>query len=62
MAPTSGLFQSTIDELFHELPNAFGIANDTLIAGFNELGRDYNETVDKVLKICGKANQKLNKD
>ena len=36
----------------------FGIADDILVAGFNELGRGY----DKVLKICRNANLKSNKD
>ena len=62
MVLTSDMFQRKMDKLFHELPNVFGIANDILISGFNEQGRDYDETVDKVLKICRKANLKLNKD
>ena len=44
------MFQRKIDELFHKLLIIFGIANDILIAGFDNLGRDHNEKVDKVLK------------
>ena len=51
-----------IDELFHELPNVFGIVHDILITDFDGLGRVHDETVDKVLKICRKANLELNKD
>ena len=46
----------------YELLNIFGITSDILITGFNELGRDHDDRVDKVLKICRKANLKLNKD
>ena len=49
-------------KMFHELPNVFCIADDILIAGFDDLGRDYNEMVDKVLEICRKANLRLHKD
>ena len=61
MAPTNDMFLRKIDKLFHELPNVFSIANDMLIAGFNELDRDHDETVDKVLKVCREAKQQLNK-
>ena len=49
------MFQRKRDELFHEFPNAFGIADDILIVGFDELDKDHYETVDKVLKICRKV-------
>ena len=50
------MFQRKIDKQFHELPNIFAIADDILITGFDELGRDHDETVNKVLKICREAN------
>ena len=53
VAPPGAKFQRKIDGLFHELNNVLGIANDISIASFNELGRDNDETVDKVLEICG---------
>ena len=49
-------------KLFHELPNVHGIADDIQFASFDDLGRGYNEKVNKVLEICSKANLKLNKD
>ena len=58
----SDMLQRKIDEMFHGLPNIFGIADDILIAGFDDPGRDHDERVDKVLEICMKANLKLNKD
>ena len=51
-----------IDKLFHGLPNVFAIFNDILIAGLDYLGRDDEETLDKVLVICRKANLKLNNE
>ena len=50
VASTSDMFQRKINELFHDLSYVFDIANDILIAGFDELGRDDEETVDKVVK------------
>ena len=38
------MFQKKIDELFNGMPNVFGIADDILIAGFDELGKDHNTT------------------
>ena len=61
-APTSDMFQRKIDELFKGIPKMFGITDDILIAGFDELDRDHNEAVVKVIEICRKANLKLNKD
>ena len=40
----------------------FGIVDDILIAEFNDMGRDHDATLDKVLRICNQANVKLNKD
>ena len=51
-----------MDKLLNGQPNVFGIADDILIAGFDNVGRDHDETVDKVLEICRKADLKLNKD
>ena len=44
------MFQRKIDELFHGLPNVFGIAYDVMTSGFDDVGGDHNEKVDKVLK------------
>ena len=56
------MFKRKIGKLFHGLPNVFGIADDILIADFDVLGRDHDETVDKVPEMCRKANLNLNKD
>ena len=56
------MLQRKIDELFQGLPNVFGIADDILIAEFDDLGRDHDAILDKVLRIYRQANQKLNKD
>ena len=37
MTTTGNMFQRKIDELFQGLPNVFGIADDILIVGFDEL-------------------------
>ena len=50
MAPVGDMFQKKIDELISGMPNVFGIANDNLVAGFDELDRDHDVTVDKVAK------------
>ena len=42
---------SPTGDMYHRLPNVFGIANDISIAGFDDLGRDHDETVDKVLNM-----------
>ena len=44
------MFQKKIDELFSGMPNVFGIADDNLVVGFDELDRDHDVTVDKVAK------------
>ena len=39
------MFQRKIDELFIGIPNVFGIADDILIVGFDEQGKDHDETL-----------------
>ena len=56
------MYERKIDKLLHGLHNAFGIADDILIAGSGELGRDHDEAVDKVLEICRKDNLRPNKE
>ena len=43
------------------MPNVFGIADDILIAGFDEQDKDYIETLEKVVWVCRQANLKFNK-
>ena len=54
--------QRKIDELFHRLPNVFGIADDILITGFDDMCREHNAMLNMVQRICRKANLKLKKD
>ena len=56
------MLQRKIYEIFQGLPNVFATADDILIAGFNDLGRGNNATVEKVLNIFRDANFKCNKD
>ena len=39
----------------------YGIVDDILIAGLNDMGRDHDATLDKVLRICRHANLELNR-
>ena len=56
------MFQHKIDETFNDIPNVFGIADNTLVIGYDKDGTDHNETVYKVLKCCQDVNLKLNKE
>ena len=55
------MFQRKIGELFQGLPNVFSIADDILIAQFDEMCRHHDVTLNKVLRTCRQANLKLNK-
>ena len=61
-APAGDMFQRKIDEIFNDMPNVFGIADDILVVGYEDDGRDHDKTVHKVLQRCRKVNLKLNKD
>ena len=37
------------------MPNVFSIADDILIAGVNEQGKDHDATLDKLLRVCRQA-------
>ena len=45
------VFLKKIDELFSGMPNVFGIANDILIACFDEQVKDHDETLESTLGI-----------
>ena len=49
-------------EIFKDLPNVFGIADDILVVGYDSNGKDHDETLQQVLQMCRKVNLKLNKD
>ena len=56
------MFQRKIDEIFNDMPNTLGIADDILVVGYEDDGRDHKNTVPKVLQKFRKVNLKLNKD
>ena len=56
------IFQHKINEIFNDMPNVFGIADDILVIGYNNDGKDHDEAVYNVLKQCWDVNLKLNKD
>ena len=61
VAPAGDMCQKKIS-YSQGLSNLFGIADDILIAGFIDMGRDHDATLTKVLTICRQANLRLNKD
>ena len=61
-APAGDMFQCKIDEIFNDMLNVFGIADDILVIGYDKDGADRNEAVYKVLKLCQDVNLKLNKE
>ena len=44
-APAGSMFQRDVDEIFKDLQNVFGIADDILVAGYAADGKDHDETV-----------------
>ena len=50
VATVGNIFQEKIYELFSDMPNIFIIADDILIAGFDELGKGLHATLDKELR------------
>ena len=59
MASAGDIFLRKIDELFQGLPNVFGTADNILIAGFDDMGRDHDVIFNKVLRICRQVNLKV---
>ena len=56
------MFQKKIDEVFGDMSSVFDIADDILIAGFEEWGKDHDKTLENMLWVCRQVNLKLNKD
>ena len=56
------MFQCKIDEIFNDMPNVFGIADDILVIGYDKDRMDHNKAVHNVLRQCHEVNLKLNKD
>ena len=61
-APAGNRFQRKIDDIFKNIPNVFGIADDILVAGYEADGKDHDKTVGRVLQRCRPVSFKLNKD
>ena len=61
-APLGNMFQCKIDEIFNDIPNVFGVADDILVIGYGKDGTDNNVAVYKVLRQCRDVNLKLNKE
>ena len=60
--PVGDMFQKKIHKLFSGMPNVFGIADNILTSSFDELGRDYDVTLDKAVRICRQVSLKLTRD
>ena len=46
------MFQCKVDEIFSDMPNVFGIADDVLVIGYDNNGSDHDTVVHKVLQRC----------
>ena len=44
-APAGEMFQCKIDEIFNNMPNIFGIADNILLIGYNKDGTDHDKAV-----------------
>ena len=51
-APEGDMFKRKIDEIFKDMPNVFGIADDILVVGYEDKFRDHADTVHNVLQRC----------
>ena len=56
------MFQCKIDEIFSDMPNVFGIADNILVIGYNKDEVDHDTTVHKVIQQYEEVNLKLNKE
>ena len=52
------MFQCKIDEIFNDMPNVFGIADDILVIGYDIDGQDHVKTVYKVPKAVPRCKPK----
>ena len=60
--PVGNMFQHKIDEIFNDMSNVFGIADDILVIGYDKNREDHGEAVYSVLRQCQDVNLKLNKE
>ena len=52
IALAEDMFQRKIDEIFKDLPNVFGIADDILTVGYDVDGKDHDDTLWRVLQMA----------
>ena len=50
------MFQRKINEIFNDIPNVFGIADDILVIGYEKDKADHDEAVYSVLEQCQDVN------
>ena len=50
--PEGNMFQEKMDELFNDISNVFGIADDILIARLDADGRDHDKRFEQALHRC----------
>ena len=53
------MFQRKIDKFLNDMPNVFGITDGILVVGYEDDGRDHNDTVHKVPQRFRKVNPKV---
>ena len=56
------MFQWKIDEIFSDMPNIYGIADDIWVIGYEDNGTYHDTVVHKVVQRCEEVNVKLNKE
>ena len=61
-AQAGDMFQRKINEIFNDIPNVFGIADDILVIDYDKDRADHEEVEYSVLEWCQDVNLKLNKD
>ena len=61
MSLEADIFQKKIDKLSIRQPNVFSIADHILISGFNQKDKDSDAMLDRVIRVCRKADLYLNK-
>ena len=49
------MFQRKTEGIFNDMPNLFDTADDILVVGYKDDGRDHDDTVQKVLQNAEKS-------
>ena len=60
--PAGEIIKKKIGQLFNDIPNVFGIADDILFAGFDADGRDHDASLQQMLWSCRQASLKMTKE